>query len=120
MWISRKHYKFLREKAENNIDAECQILTAKANKELEIARAVQEYSSVLKERDELRLRVAELEQQLTNARWQLVQMTQNVNTVNATNDTIPPACRSCSNHPSNGGSGICNCTLGQPVVTYRN
>lgn len=26
---------------------------------------------------------------------------------------IPETCRSCSNHPSNGGSGICNCTLGQ-------
>ena len=27
-------------------------------------------------------------------------------------NTIPPACRGCSNHPSNGGSGICFCTLG--------
>lgn len=25
---------------------------------------------------------------------------------------IPEACKSCSNHPSNGGSGICNCILG--------
>lgn len=25
---------------------------------------------------------------------------------------IPPACRSCSNYPKNGGSGICNCILG--------
>ena len=24
--------------------------------------------------------------------------------------------RRCSNHPSNGGSGICNCTLGTPQV----
>lgn len=24
--------------------------------------------------------------------------------------SIPPSCRACSNHPSNGGSGICNCT----------
>lgn len=29
---------------------------------------------------------------------------------------IPPACRNCSNHPSNGGSGICNCTLGGNAV----
>ena len=28
------------------------------------------------------------------------------------NDLIPSACRNCSNHPSNGGSWICNCTLG--------
>ena len=26
---------------------------------------------------------------------------------------IPDSCKNCSNHPSNGGSGICNCTLGQ-------
>ena len=25
---------------------------------------------------------------------------------------VPKACKFCSNHPSNGGSGICNCTLG--------
>ena len=26
--------------------------------------------------------------------------------------SIPPACRKCCNHISNGGSGICNCILG--------
>ena len=31
---------------------------------------------------------------------------------------IPEACRNCSNHPSNGGSGICHCTLGTPKITY--
>ena len=30
--------------------------------------------------------------------------------------TIPDACKSCSNHPSNGGSGICHCTLGTPPI----
>ena len=29
---------------------------------------------------------------------------------------IPEACRNCSNHPSNGGSGICQCILGQQVI----
>lgn len=29
---------------------------------------------------------------------------------------IPEACRNCSNHPSNGGSGICQCILGQTVI----
>jgi len=28
---------------------------------------------------------------------------------------IPDCCRGCSNHPSNGGSGICACTL--PYIT---
>lgn len=31
---------------------------------------------------------------------------------------IPEACKNCSNHPSNGGSGICHCTLGTPQVKY--
>lgn len=29
---------------------------------------------------------------------------------------IPDPCKSCSNHPSNGGSGICHCTLGSVEV----
>lgn len=30
---------------------------------------------------------------------------------------IPPACYNCPNHPINGGSGNCNCTLGVPEIT---
>lgn len=30
---------------------------------------------------------------------------------------IPPACRNCGNHPTNGGSGICHCILGTTQVT---
>lgn len=29
---------------------------------------------------------------------------------------IPVPCRVCQNHPSNGGSGICHCTLGLPTI----
>lgn len=54
MWISRKEYKFLKENAEKNIDAECEILRAKEKQDKLIARAVEEYSNVLKERDELK------------------------------------------------------------------
>lgn len=28
------------------------------------------------------------------------------------NDYIPDGCKKCPNHPINGGSGICHCTLG--------
>lgn len=31
--------------------------------------------------------------------------------------SVPDMCRYCSNHPSNGGSGICHCTLGTPKIT---
>lgn len=27
------------------------------------------------------------------------------------NDSTPECCKHCPNHPSNGGSGICNCVL---------
>ena len=30
---------------------------------------------------------------------------------------IPSACRNCTNHPVNGGTGICHCILGIPKVT---
>ena len=30
---------------------------------------------------------------------------------------IPKPCRNCSNHPSNGGTGICTCTLGSYQIT---
>ena len=33
-------------------------------------------------------------------------------------DNIPEACKNCPNHPSNGGSGICHCTLGTQPVMY--
>ena len=35
-----------------------------------------------------------------------------------TSPNIPPACRNCPNHPSNGGSGNCLCTLGQQTFYY--
>lgn len=31
---------------------------------------------------------------------------------------LPDVCKGCPNHPSNGGSGICNCVLGQTPVSY--
>ena len=34
------------------------------------------------------------------------------------NPDIPSACQGCPNHPSNGGSGICHCILGNPQITY--
>ena len=29
---------------------------------------------------------------------------------------IPDSCKHCSNHPSNGGSGICHCILGSSII----
>ena len=51
--------------------------------------------------------VNELKQSLVNA-----QQTQFVSTT----AYIPPACKNCSNHPSNGGNGVCFCTLGSQVT----
>lgn len=57
MWISRKEYKFLRENAEKNINAECEILRAKEKQDKAIARAMEEYSAVLEERDKLKRQI---------------------------------------------------------------
>lgn len=29
---------------------------------------------------------------------------------------IPSPCKTCSTHPTNGGDGICNCTLGTQII----
>ena len=60
MWISRKHYNFLMENAEKNIDAECEILRVKDNYTKAVARAMEEYSAVLEERDELKKEIDRL------------------------------------------------------------
>ena len=33
------------------------------------------------------------------------------------NNYVPEACAKCMNHPINGGSGICHCTLGSMTIT---
>lgn len=37
--------------------------------------------------------------------------------VATTEGYVPEPCENCSNHPNNGGSGICHCILGVPPVT---
>ena len=32
-------------------------------------------------------------------------------------DNTPEPCKNCPTHPSNGGDGICHCTLGLPKIT---
>ena len=60
MWISRKEYKFLKENAEKNIDAECEILRAKEKQDKAIVRVMEEYSAVLEERDRLKRQLEHL------------------------------------------------------------
>lgn len=31
-------------------------------------------------------------------------------------ELTPNACKTCPNHPKNGGCGICHCTLGTPKI----
>ena len=33
------------------------------------------------------------------------------------NNNVPSPCANCPNHPQNGGSGICHCILGSPIIT---
>ena len=52
MWISRKEYNFLKENAEKNINAECEILRAKEKQDKAVAKAMEEYSATLEKLDE--------------------------------------------------------------------
>lgn len=36
--------------------------------------------------------------------------------INLNNSNVPNSCINCPNHPSNGGSGICHCILGQQIT----
>ena len=60
MWISRKEYKFLKENAEKNIDAECEILRAKDKYDRAFFRLMEEYNTVLIKRDELKREIERL------------------------------------------------------------
>lgn len=64
MWISRKEYKFLKENAEKNIDAECEILRAQDSTNQMIRKVMKDLSDVFEERDRLRLEVIDLQQKL--------------------------------------------------------
>lgn len=55
MWISRKHYNFLMENAEKNIDAECAILDERDRQNQRIARAMEEYSNTLEKLDRIKV-----------------------------------------------------------------
>lgn len=68
MWISRKEYKFLKENAEKNIDAECEILRARDSTNEMIRKVMKDLSNVFEERDRLRLEVIDLQQKLMLAR----------------------------------------------------
>lgn len=55
-------------------------------------------------------------EKLNNKLDYLIKITNNPLNINY-ND-IPGPCRNCSNHPANGGSGICHCTLGNLQIIY--
>ena len=68
--------------------------------------------------DRLTEEVKELKIQLAEKQDKFPQITIPSNIVPVTDiDNIPPACKHCPNHPSNGGSGICHCILGLQQVT---
>lgn len=69
---------------------------------------------------DLRKEVRDYEREISRLKTELL-ISKNTGTAVETSSTVycenvPVACRNCSNHPSNGGSGICHCTLGAPPV----
>lgn len=78
MWISRKHYNFLMENAEKNINAECEILRAKDELTKSTARAWTEYSNTLTELDNLKKECTELERDWTRVSTERDQLSKEV------------------------------------------
>lgn len=59
--------------------------------------------------------ILELPEQILNVKS--VQSSVNLDFVKDVKASIPQACLYCPNHPTNGGTGICHCTVGvQPVM----
>ena len=56
MWIKKSQYNFLKENAEKNIDAECEIKKVVFDMTQSTARAMKEYSHTLEELDEYQKR----------------------------------------------------------------
>lgn len=54
MWIKRKEYNFLKENAEKNIDAECEILRTKEVCTKKTALAMEAYSKTLQDLHEIK------------------------------------------------------------------
>lgn len=54
MWINKKEYKFLKENAEKNIDAECAILREKEDCTKKTALAIEEYSKTLQDLNKIK------------------------------------------------------------------
>lgn len=49
--------------------------------------------------------------------WETIKADESLN-FNIVTPIISDPCKNCNNHPSNGGGGICNCTLATPKITY--
>ena len=69
---------------------------------------------------DLRKEVRDYEREISRLKTELLVGKNTIKFVSTTGATysedIPLSCRNCPDHPSNGGSGICHCTLGTPPV----
>lgn len=69
--------------------------------------SIERYADELKEILRKDVEEKKPDENMTNLLW---------NKISTTPAYIPMACRDCPNHPTNGGSGICNCTMGTETV----
>ena len=60
--------------------------------------------------------IKRLNDEIEKLKIEIVRLNSIANLTSDPNANIPVNCRNCSNHPSNGGSGICHCILGSQVV----
>ena len=69
-----------------------------------------------KDTEKLNEEVKKLNEEIEKLKQEMNRLRSISNITEDPNANIPVNCRNCSNHPSNGGSGICHCILGSQVV----
>lgn len=84
------------------------------NTTIDIRNANFEKLDIKKYIEELYKEIKEVEQDLDDLSKELEKLRQNSH-YDISYTEIPPVCRHCMNHPSNGGSGICHCILGSEI-----
>ena len=62
--------------------------------------------------------IQQLNEEVEKLKGEIARLHSIANLTSDSNTNIPVTCRNCSNHPSNGGSGICHCILGMTQVVY--
>ena len=77
---------------------------------------MEDINDLNKKLEEIADSISETTEALVRVNAELDRLTPTITKFPRDNQLIPRPCRSCANHPSNGGSGVCNCILGNQTI----